>query len=424
MRSGVGVVVRRLRARRGEIEDAIFAGVRVAVPEPGGERDMEYVEGLRRAVAAAVEFGFAGIERGGDPVRGIPAEAVAQARRAARSGVGLESVLRRYIAGHALLWDYVMQEADRVERTGQASGLREMSRAQAGLLDQLVIGVTREHVAELQRAGRSREQRLFERVRMLLADAGLDDGVPRGAAEFDSDYDLEGQHLGVIARGTGCEGAVRSLAQALDRRVLCVAPGAGTVWAWLGGSHPLRAIDLERALSAWLDDSENVGVGDRLEDLRVAVGEPASALAGWRLTHRQAQEALAVSLRCPQQRLTRYGDVALLAAALKDDTLSRSLIDMYIAPLQDPGSGEAMLLHTLRTYLAAERNASSAASVLKVARSTVLNRLRTIEERLGRPLHSCPAELEVALHLDELRAAEATQRATVGDISSSAQNTA
>jgi hypothetical protein len=29
--------------------------------------------------------------------------------------VSLEAVLRRYIVGHALLWDYVMEEAVRVE---------------------------------------------------------------------------------------------------------------------------------------------------------------------------------------------------------------------------------------------------------------------------------------------------------------------
>jgi len=304
--------------------------------------------------------------------------------------------------------------------------LRQMSRAQAGLLDQLVIGVTREHVAELQRAGRSREQRLFERVRLLLAGGDPGDSVSRGdVGDLDLDYDLEGEHLGLIARGAGCEEAVRSLAHALDRRVLCVAPGAGTVWAWLGGSRALQAIDLERALAAWADDSEGAHVGSTGPpvDLCVAVGEPASALVGWRLTYRQAQEALAVSLRHPR-RLTRYRDVALLAAALKDETLSRSLLAMYIVPLKDPGGVEVMLLQTLRTYLAAERNASSAAGVLKVARSTVLNRLRMIEERLGRPLHSCTAELQVALHLDELDATEAPRHATFSDISPTAQNTA
>jgi hypothetical protein len=111
MGSGVGVVVRCLRARQGEIEDAIFARVREAVPEAAGDTGSEYVQGLRTAVAAAIEFGLTGIERGGEAPAVIPREAVAQAQLAARSGVSLEAVLRRYIVGHALLGDYVMEEA-------------------------------------------------------------------------------------------------------------------------------------------------------------------------------------------------------------------------------------------------------------------------------------------------------------------------
>src|SRR5580698_1806296 len=139
MGQGVGAVARRLRARQDEIVDAVFARVRAAVPDATDDPESEYVLGLRVAVAAAVEFGLRGLERDDGAPAEIPAEAVAQARLAARSGVSLEAVLRRYIAGHALLWEYVMGEADRLERSGRASGLREMSRAQAALLDRLVI---------------------------------------------------------------------------------------------------------------------------------------------------------------------------------------------------------------------------------------------------------------------------------------------
>ena len=130
------------------------------------------------------------------------------------------------------------------------------------------------------------------------------------------------------------------------------------------------------------------------------------------MTHRQAQAALLVALRKPQQ-LTRYSDVALLAATLQDETLMRSLRDMYLSPLENPGSAGAVLRHTLRAYLAAECNASSTAAVLRVVRSTVENRLRTIEERLGRSLHPCPPELEIALHLDNLGPLDVTDTATI-----------
>lgn len=110
-----------------------------------------------------------------------------------------------------------------------------------------------------------------------------------------------------------------------------------------------------------------------------------------------------VALRRPRT-LTRYADVALLAAVLKDDALARSLLDIYIAPLDDHRGGGKVLRETLRAYIAAERNVSSAAAALGVVRKTVDNRLGTIEERLGRSLHPCPAELEIALHLDDLGA--------------------
>jgi hypothetical protein len=396
MVSGVSAVVRRLRARQSEIEKAIFTCVREVVPDAAGNPGTEYVEGLRNAVGAAVEFGLAGIERGERSPSSVPVEAVEQARRAARSGVSLEAVLRRYIVGHALLWDYVMEEADRV---GRSSGLREMSRAQASLLDQLVIAVTREHVAELQRAGRSREYLLLDRVRMLLGGGHPGGGIPPGGLDPDLDYDLNGHHLGVIVRGAGDDLALWDLARDMNRRLLSVACDQGTVWAWFGGHRILRVADFECALSAQTD-----GRGERelSSDVSFAVGEPGSGLEGWRLTHRQAQAALSVALLRPQ-RLTRYADVALLAAALNDDTLARSLIEIYILPLEDVRGGGPVLRETLRAYLAAERNVSSAAVALGVARSTAVNRLRTIEQRLDRTLHPCPAELEVALHLDRVK---------------------
>ncbi len=61
-----------------------------------------------------------------------------------------------------------------------------------------------------------------------------------------------------------------------------------------------------------------------------------------------------------------------------------------------------MLRQTLRAYFAAERNASSTAAALGVSRQTVINRLRVVEERLGRSLGSCAVEVEAALRLEDM----------------------
>jgi PucR-like helix-turn-helix protein len=439
-------VVGRLRARLGEIEEAIFARVRGDAFGLVGARDAEYVAGLRAAVVAALGYALAGIERGDEEVGQVPVVAVEQARRAARVGVSLDTVLRRYVVGSALLEEFVLEEADRGEGPADREALRGALRVQASALERLLESITDEYRDELARAGRSPEWRAAERVRALLltggstgvgmaGDGSAGEGATRDVVERELDYELDAWHLGVIARGVGAREVVCGLAASLDRRSLCVASGEDTVWGWLGGQRRLEVAALERAVSE-LEWAYPVRTPDRaghpdqvMHGLPAAAslvaGEPARGLAGWRLTHQQAQAALVVALRqngiprngiprsgIPPTRegvtFTRYVDVALLASALKDQVLARTLLDVYLTPLDDAHDRGPVLRETLRVYLAAECSVSSAAAALNLARSTVEKRLRTIEEKLGRTLHPCPAELGVALGLYDLGAVESS----------------
>jgi hypothetical protein len=96
-----------------------------------------------------------------------------------------------------------------------------------------------------------------------------------------------------------------------------------------------------------------------------------------------------------------YADRPLLAAVLESESLQASLWE-FLAPLRSRPDGGAGLIRTLRAYLDAECNSSSAASALKVRRQTVGNRLRLAEQLLERPLRSCLGELDVALRLADL----------------------
>ena len=71
--------------------------------------------------------------------------------------------------------------------------------------------------------------------------------------------------------------------------------------------------------------------------------------------------------------------------------------------LDDEGGGGTTARQTLRAYFKADRNTSSAAAALGVDRRTVANRLRSIEERLGRSLSRIGSEMELALEVDALR---------------------
>ena len=85
---------------------------------------------------------------------------------------------------------------------------------------------------------------------------------------------------------------------------------------------------------------------------------------------------------------------------LKDDVLRASVQELFLSPLRKRDRG--VLLGTLRAYFAADRNTSSAAAALGVSRQAVAKRLRTIEERLGRPLSDRGLELEAVLRLEGL----------------------
>lgn len=151
LEEGRAGVLERLGLRRAEIEEAIFARVSDGVFDPAGSGGAEYVAGLRAAVAAVLDYGLTGIERGGES-SAVPSAAIAQARRAARGGVGLDTVLRRYIAGYAVLEGFIMQEADHSDLRGERTTLRYVLETSALLLDRLIPPITGAYMQELEPA--------------------------------------------------------------------------------------------------------------------------------------------------------------------------------------------------------------------------------------------------------------------------------
>lgn len=372
-------LVARLRERFPEIEAAVLARVR-SLGEPIGGEDVEYLAGLQAAVVEVVEYGLAVIERGDEEWSSPPlAAAVAQAQRAARYGVKLDTVLRRYAAGDRRLVEFIMSEAEHLP----AEILRRVMSDQGSRVDRLMATVASEYRSERERIRRSPTIRVAERVQRLLDDEGF-------TRVEDLDYEFNAWHLGVITKGGKVEGAIRAMASDLDREALSVPRGDETVWAWLGGRKPLAAAEVEDSFLASAPG-----------DTSLAIGEPRRGLDGWRLTHHEAQAALQVMLR-QGKRFIRGSDVLLPAAVLRDRALVESLLETYVRSIENLGDSGAKLLKTLQAYLAAEFNSKSTASALGIDRSTVERHLHKIEDHLGRPLWTCHAELKVALELKKL----------------------
>lgn len=366
-----------LRERLPEIQAAVATRV-YAISDPRAVSDPAYVQGLNAALAAAIDYRLEVLEVGERQAPATPPALLAQARLDARDGVSLDTVLRRYFAGNALFGDFLVEEAERAEVPN--SDLRRLLGVQATLGDRLHAAVSAEYARESMSRPRSAAERRRECVKKLLAGELVD--------HSELNYELDARHLALMARGDGVEELMRGVAGTLDRRLLAVRREEEQTWAcWLGGARPLEVEKVLHALSGIVPDG-----------MLVTVGEPGEGLSGWRFSHLQAKAALLVAEHRGEPVL-RYGDVALLAAILRDDLTAGSLRRLYLSPLEQARDGGKVARETLRAYFTAERNISSTAATLGVDRRTVTNRIQAIEALLGRSLKGSAADLEIALRL-------------------------
>ncbi len=367
----------RMCDRRPEIELAIRTRAD-AIADPA-IFDASYLEGLRSAIGSGLDYALIAIESGGWRAPPIPDAVLAQTRAAARNDVELDVILRRCFAGYTLLADFLGQEAEQVPPTEL---LRDTMQVLGVAFNRLVNAVTDEYRRESRERLRSKEAHRRKLIRHLLAGELVD------AARLG--YEFSGWHVGVLASGREAEGLIRELATLLGRTLLMVRDGDGPLWAWLGGRTSLNlSTDEYRRAVEWAPS------------VKVAFGEPGRGLAGWRLTHRQANATWPIAQR-DSDSVVRYSDVALWASVMRDDVLMASLRQLYVEPLMAERDGGETLHKTLLAYFAADRNVSSAAAALGVSRRTVANRLQVVEDRVGRPLAAVLTELDVAVRLREL----------------------
>jgi DNA-binding PucR family transcriptional regulator len=203
-------------------------------------------------------------------------------------------------------------------------------------------------------------------------------------------YEFGNWHVGLVVHGGEGERATMDLASRLSCQKLVVARGPELIWAWLGSMKRL-AVSAVQEIAGELDLS-----------VAIALGEPRRGIKGWRLTHYEANAGFQV-MDQSSPVLVRGGDAVLLAAILRDATLAASLEESYLEPLRGRDREDRDLRHTLREYFRAGSNAATAAAALGVDRHTVKRRLHKIEERVGRSVHACHAELEMALSLADLK---------------------
>src|SRR6202035_237316 len=187
--------------------------------------------------------------------------------RAARANVSLGTVLRRYVAGHGRLGEFISDEAERMELSSDGPALRRLRRAHHELLESLTAAIESEYNQECEQVGGSQGQRRGETVRQLLSGESIE---PVALATLAYELHMS-WHVGIIAVGLGAHAALGQLKDGSELELLLVPGDAGAVWGWLGARQKVAVEDAERLLSTSLDF-----------DLLLAMGEPGEGVEGWR----------------------------------------------------------------------------------------------------------------------------------------------
>jgi PucR-like helix-turn-helix protein len=391
-------IVQQLRARDDEICQGIYDHIRKSVSDSISDANPAYQQGMRMAIAALVNYVLDGIAAGGHWTQPIPRPAVEQARRAARAGVSLGLILRRYVAAHARLSEFIAEQAAQRGVSNDGFTLQHLRRAQETLLEQLTEAIEHEYSEERERLDASPDQARRTIVCRLLRHEQV--SRPEMAK---LDYGLEHHwHIGVLASGAS-ERLVYAAKDKLRCEVLAVVSDDGPIWAWLGSEH---------RISAQL-------VIDRLSDSRacLAIGEPRLGIDGWRRTHGEALAAWSVAV-FREARVIHCASVTLDAALLGNNVLARLHQETYLEPLDNLRDGGRTARKTLHAYFSCEESIASTSAKLNVTRRTVENRLAAISRSLRRPLNACLPEMQVALRLEALTAREADlSRRSHGDVS-------
>jgi hypothetical protein len=330
-----------------------------------------------------------------------PAAAMEYARRLAQRGVAVVDLIRAYHIGQTAVVEHLMAEADRQieDRALLADVMKHLVAMSFGYIYRVTNDVVTAYEEERDRWLRGRSAMRAAQVRAVL-DA---ETVDVDASEAALGYRLRGTHVGLIAWRAGNSGTENALSElerlavGLAKRANCttnplVVPcDEASAWVWLPlteAKPPPRKV---------FDEALAEGGGN----VRIALGEPAQDVAGFRRTHRQALRVQALGLAAgddcdPVMSFSEVGSVALMVSDI--DSAHAWVVDT-LGPLATHDAQHQRLRETLRVFLAAGRSYTAAAATLTMHKNSVQYRVRKAEELLGRAITDNRMDVELALTL-------------------------
>lgn len=378
------------------LRDRIVAEVAGELPDLAQDaqaRDL-LVSTVRENLVAALGV-FGGATRRVDV--GAPPVALEFARRLAQRGVPITTMLRAYRLGQAAFQQEMITRiaAEPVSAGDVAVAATELSSVAFGYIDKISEEVVDAYQLERDTWLRNRNANRLAKVRAVLSGKAGESGEIEKAIG----YALSDRHVGAVlwcgpdvdegARLSSLERHAALLATAAGggRTPLVVAPDASTVWAWF----PASSIDPELVTRA-LDDSP--------EPVRVALGDPASGLDGFRGTHQQALQAQTVALMAGgglSRSVTTASQLGPLALVAADTAAIATWVRTVLGSLADDDEQHHRMRETVWAYLSSGSSLMLASRELHLHKNTIQYRLRKAEQARGRPLSEGRIDVEVAL---------------------------
>jgi len=323
----------------------------------------------------------------------VPAAAAHYVRRMAQRDVPVESLLRAYRLGGALFLQWWLHAVGQHNPASDVllAATKHTASVETAYIDQisetLVEIYDDERKLWAQRAAATRAVQ----VRTVLLDEDLD----ATTAEALTGYRMHGTHLGAVAwlaapdSGREVEATAQLLAETTGQQPLAVLADDRTLWAWISGP---RAGEVDAAVL----DTE---LRRRGSSVRLALGTPATGLAGFRASHHEALGAQRVSTIRGDDNpgVTAFADVAMSAFLARDLPAARRWVAGVLGALALDDEPMAELRRTVLLFLQAGSSLTEAAVALHLHKNTVRYRLRKADDVRGRPITERRQDVETAL---------------------------
>ncbi|MCT7366594.1 PucR family transcriptional regulator [Mycolicibacterium llatzerense] len=393
--AGIGT---RLDARLTDITRSVSDQLVSDIAELRGEEQLQQI--LGDSVAANIDAFFAAARHGiSIDLVHAPAAAIEHALRLAQRDISANVLVRSYRLGQQAVLKAVLEEIRTAELDPRLA--LDVFDAMSTISFNYIDRISQEVVEVYQQARESwlenRNSVRINEIRELLAGGDVD----IDAATVAIRYPLQRTHLAVVL---WCDDSEDRLAE-MERLVQQFAASIGaadsplfisvdraTAWAWVA----VPAAVMDEAVT-WL------GSLVPAEGPYVAVGTPQSGVAGFRLSHRQAEDAriVAVASGPQRRRFTAFGHRGVALAALLGsnvDALSAWATEV-LGPLACSTVSDRRLRETLQAFLKAGGSNKAAAEELHLHTNSVKYRVQRAIERRGRPIEDDRLDVEVALLL-------------------------